>query len=96
MSGRQADGLLRCGACWRDVFGTPEGVRWHEVFPDGSMRCWAPDTMHNVDAFMEWVSTRIVHATEERLRLLATALDQQQQMRDDAESKADAMRLSHE
>src|SRR5690242_8890351 len=96
---RTADGKLRCGLCWRDVFGTEHGRMWHLVFIDGSMRCWAPDVMGRyVDdlQLFDYISTFVVLATEDRKRLIATALDQQQQMEDQAESERDAMRLSHE
>lgn len=70
--------VLRCGRCWRNL-ATTHGQEMHTVFPDGSMRCEAPegkwayvevdDAGGSLD--VPYTSTRVVLDCEERTARLS-------------------------
>ena len=58
-----APDVLRCGRCWRNLSTPEHGQKWHDVFADGSMRCYAPE---GARGDKEYTSTRVVLDTPER------------------------------
>jgi hypothetical protein len=51
--------VLRCGICFRDLTKDPaRGM--HVVFPDGSMRCSAPEALERTPEGDPYLSTHVV------------------------------------
>jgi hypothetical protein len=55
---REAGSVLRCGICFRDLTKDPSRSM-HVVFPDGSMRCSAPEALER-DPVEAYQSTHVV------------------------------------
>jgi hypothetical protein len=58
---RDVSSVLRCGVCFRNLMLDPSRSM-HTVFPDGSMRCSAPETMEKMgqESPDPYVSTHVV------------------------------------
>jgi hypothetical protein len=56
---RGSGGALRCGICFRDLTTAP-GKAMHVVFPDGSMRCSAPEALERTPEGDPYLSTHVV------------------------------------
>ena len=58
MALREGGSVLRCGICFRNLTLDP-ARSMHTVFPDGSMRCHAPEATEQ-DEHVDYVSTHVV------------------------------------
>ena len=59
MALREGGSVLRCGICFRNLILDP-ARQMHDVFPDGSMRCHAPEATEVESETTTYVATHVV------------------------------------